>query len=95
MDPFHVVALAGKAMGQCRQRIQQATLARRGRSGDPLYGARNTLLTGHDYLTDKQQTRLENVFADQDHKPVHAPGRSINRSSQRSGILISKPPKLT
>src|SRR5690625_3904209 len=70
MDPFHVVALASKALDQCRQRIQQATLNRRGRSGDPLYGARKTLLTGKDYLTDKQQARLDKVFADEDHHAV-------------------------
>lgn len=72
MDPFHVVSLAGKALDQCRQRIQQATLHRRGRSGDPLYGARKTLLTGQDYLTDKQQARLDKVFADQQHHAVQA-----------------------
>lgn len=70
MDPFHVVSLAGKALDQSRQRIQQATLNRRGRSGDPLYGARKTLLTGHDYLTDKQQARLDNLFADEEHQAV-------------------------
>lgn len=72
MDPFHVVALASKALDQCRQRIQQATLGRRGRSGDPLYGARKTLLTGQDYLTDKQHARLDKVFADQQHHAVQA-----------------------
>lgn len=70
MDPFHVVSLAGKALDQCHQWIQQATLQRRGRSGDPLYGARKTLLTGQNYLTDKQQARLEKVFSDKDHQQV-------------------------
>ena len=39
MDPFHVVALAGAKLDLIRQRIQQQTLARRGRTGDPLYGS--------------------------------------------------------
>src|SRR5699024_9744931 len=50
MDPFHVVALAGTALDKCRQRIQQATLGRRGKTGAPLYGIRKTLRTGNDYL---------------------------------------------
>src|SRR5699024_3888264 len=54
MDPFHVVALAGEKIDQCRQRVQQATLGHRGRSGDPLYGIRRVLHTGADLLTDKQ-----------------------------------------
>lgn len=49
-DPFHVVAHAGTALDKCRQRIQQATLGRRGKTGDPLSGIRKTLRTGNDYL---------------------------------------------
>lgn len=45
---------------------------RRGRSGDPLYGARKTLLTGQDYLTMKQQARLDKLFAHDHHQPVKA-----------------------
>ncbi|OAV56457.1 ISL3 family transposase [Enteractinococcus helveticum] len=70
MDPFHVVALAGQAVDKARQRIQQATLGHRGRSGDPLYGIRKVLKTGKDYLTERQQTRLDAVFANPDHAPV-------------------------
>lgn len=72
MDPFHVVALAGTALDKCRQRIQQATLDRRGRKGDPLYGIRKTLRTGHAYVTEKQQTKLDAVFEDPAHAPVQA-----------------------
>ena len=54
MDPFHVVRLAGEALDQCRRRIQQQTHRHRGRSGDPLYGARRTLHTGAGLLTDRQ-----------------------------------------
>lgn len=70
MDPFHVVALAGTALDKCRQRIQQATLGRRGKTGDPLYGIRKTLRTGNDYLTEKQRTKLTSVFENTDHAPV-------------------------
>ena len=36
MDPFHVVHLAGNALDECRQRIQQELHHRRGRAADPL-----------------------------------------------------------
>ena len=48
------------------------TKGRRGRKHDPLYQARLTLHTGAGLLTAKQQTRLENLFADEDHAPVQA-----------------------
>src|SRR5699024_8368622 len=70
MGPFHVVALSGTALDQCRQRIQQATLARRGRTGDPLYLIRKTLLTGTYYLTEKQRTKLQTVFTNSEHGRV-------------------------
>ena len=70
MDPFHVVQLAGDALDRCRQRVQHETLGHRGRSGDPLYGARRTLHTGTSLLTNKQKTRLETLFADEDHAAV-------------------------
>jgi len=72
MDPFHVVALAGQAVDKARQRIQQATLGHRGRTGDPLYGIRKVLKTGKEYLTERQKTRLATVFANSDHAPVQA-----------------------
>ena len=75
MDPFHVVALAGAKLDTCRQRLQQATLGRRGRSGDPLYRARRTLRTRTELLTDRQRTRLEAVFAAEDHTPVEVTWR--------------------
>ncbi|QDP95391.1 ISL3 family transposase [Microlunatus elymi] len=70
MDPFHMVRLAGDALEQCRQRVQQQTLGHRGRKGDPLYSARRTLLTGQDLLTDKQRDRLANLFATDRHVEV-------------------------
>ena len=72
MDPFHVVRLAGDALDDSRRRVQRATLGRRGRSGDPLYGARRTLATGIDLLTTKQNQRLDRLFADERHAEVEA-----------------------
>jgi transposase len=63
MDPFHVVALAGAKLDLCRQRIQQATLGHRGRTGDPLYRVRRTMRTRLGLLTDRQRGRFEAVFA--------------------------------
>lgn len=70
MDPFHVVQLAGDALGRTRTRVQQDTCGHRGRKGDPLFGVRLTLHTGRDLLTDRQATRLETVFTDDAHAPV-------------------------
>jgi transposase len=75
MDPFHVVRLAGEALDQCRRRVQQILHGHRGRSGDPLYGARRTLHTGADLLTDKQKTRLDTLFATDAHVQVEATWR--------------------
>ncbi|BBE21862.1 hypothetical protein MN0502_07450 [Arthrobacter sp. MN05-02] len=72
MDPFHVVRLAGDGLDRCRQRVQQDTTGHRGRTGDPLYRARWTLHTGADLLTDKHQTRLNAVFAAEEHVDVEA-----------------------
>ena len=72
MDPFHVIRLAGEALDECRRRVQQHLHGHRGRKGDPLYSARRTLATGADLLTDKQQDRLEKLFAREEHVPVEA-----------------------
>src|SRR5690606_21089049 len=62
MDPFHVIRLAGEAVGLCRRRIQLQRHGRRGRSGDPLYSCRRTLHTGAGLLTDRQAERIEALF---------------------------------
>jgi transposase len=66
MDPFHVVRLAGDALDRCRRRVQQQLHGHRGLKDDPLYKTRRTLHTGADLLTDKQKTRIETLFADED-----------------------------
>ena len=72
IDPFPVVRLAGDALDQCRRRIQRDVFGRRGRKDDPLYKARRTLHTGAGLLTEKQQTRLKALFADEQHVEVEA-----------------------
>ncbi|QXC46876.1 ISL3 family transposase (plasmid) [Rhodococcus qingshengii] len=75
MDPFHVVHLAAEKLTVCRQRIQQITLGHRGRSGDPLYGIKRVLPTRKKLRTDKQNERLEAVFADEQHIDVEVTER--------------------
>ncbi|MBN9176439.1 MAG: ISL3 family transposase [Microbacterium sp.] len=72
MDLFHVVRLAGDALDVCRRRVQQDTTGHRGLKGDPLYKARRTLHTGASLLTDRQRTRLDAVFASEEHVEVEA-----------------------
>ena len=72
MDPFHTVRLAGDALDACRRRVQQDLHGHRGRTNDPLYRARRTLHTGHNLLSDKQTTRLQALFAVEEHIEVEA-----------------------
>jgi transposase len=72
MDPFHVVRLAGDALDRCRRRTQQDLHGHRGRNNDPLYRCRRTLHTGVDLLTDKQKTRIDALFAGEQHVQVEA-----------------------
>jgi transposase len=75
MDPFHTVALAGEKLDLCRQRTQQDTIGHRGRAGDPLYRVRRTLRTRLELLSERQKTRLETVFADEEHTAVEVTWR--------------------
>lgn len=72
MDPFHVIRLAGEALDETRRRVQQATCGHRGRTGDPLYGARRVLHTGEELLTSCQAERLMVLFTDDAHCEVEA-----------------------
>ena len=72
MDPFHVIRLAGDALDGCRRRVQQELHGHRGRAQDPLYRARRMLHTGADLLTSRQKTRLDALFAGDDHVEVEA-----------------------
>lgn len=70
MDPFHAVRLGGTALDDCRRRTQQRTHGHRGHADDPLYGARRTLHTGTDLLTERQAQRLNALFANDAHLEV-------------------------
>ena len=70
MVPFHVIHLGLDKLTDCRQRIQQAIFGRRGRSEDPLYGARRTLMTDALQLTEFQYNKLVALFADERYLPV-------------------------
>jgi transposase len=59
VDPFHVIALANRAIDQVRRRVQNQTLQRRGHSGDPLYEIRRLLLRGIERHSDRSRVRLE------------------------------------
>ncbi len=58
-DPFHVVGLFNDHLRRCRLRVQHATLGRRGRRGDPLYGIRRSLLVGFERLSPAAVARIE------------------------------------
>ena len=66
VDPFHIVRLAGQAVTKCRQRVQLATLDRRGWKGDPLYGIRKLLLMGAEHLDEHGWDRLRAALRDGD-----------------------------
>lgn len=59
VDPFHVIALANRAIDQVRRRVQNQTLGHRGHSGDPLYEIRRLLLRGVERHTERSRARLE------------------------------------
>jgi len=58
LDAFHAVKLAQDCVDTVRRRVQQDTLAHRGRAADPLYRIRRVLLRGAEHLTDKGYARL-------------------------------------
>ena len=70
LDPFHVVKLGSEALDQTRQRIQREQHGRRGRKDDPLYKCRRTLTTGLSLATEKQKTKLEDLFKEPEYEPV-------------------------
>src|SRR4051794_5187411 len=47
-DPYHVVALANRAVDETRRRVQNETTVHRGRKPDPLYPIRRRVITGGD-----------------------------------------------
>jgi len=58
VDPFHVIALANRALDSVRRRTQIEQLGHRGRKDDPLYRARRLLLVGEERLSIDAAERL-------------------------------------
>ena len=50
--------LANKFLDEVRRRVQQESTGHRGRSGDPLYGARKLLVMANDRLDDDHRSKL-------------------------------------
>ena len=91
MDPFHVVCLAGDKLTMCSTRLQLETTGRRGRSKDPPYHNRKTLLTTEHLLTDKQRGRLEELFDFDDDAPlIKSPAGTSARGSLAKASTFSK-----
>jgi transposase len=57
-DPFHVVRVANRCLDTVRRRVQNETLAHRGRKHDPLYRIRKILLTGSERLDERGTERM-------------------------------------
>jgi transposase len=57
-DPYHVIALANRAVDECRRRVQNDTIGHRGRRDDPLYRARRRLVMARQRLTVDGHERL-------------------------------------
>ena len=57
-DPFHVVRIANRCVDKVRRRVQQETLAHRGRKADPLYRIRKLLLSGAERLDERGHDRM-------------------------------------
>lgn len=68
LDAFHIVKFAGDTPGEVRRRVQQETLERCGRTGDPLYQIQLLLRPYTRKLSPRQQERLRAAFtADEAH----------------------------
>lgn len=71
MDPFHVVQLVGRALSECRRRVQRQVHGRRGHKDDPLYRTRKTLLTCEQDLNEWQWEKVCAVLDNEDYLDVH------------------------
>jgi transposase len=63
VDPFHVIALANRALDDVRRRVQTQQLGHRGRRDDPLFRARRLLLRGEERLAEPAAQRLSSLLA--------------------------------
>ena len=58
VDPFHLIQLANKRLGETKRRVQQEVVGNRGRAGDPLYRIRRLLGMTKERLTDETNAKL-------------------------------------
>jgi transposase len=56
--PFHVVRVGNRCLDTVRRRVQQETLAHRGRKDDPLYRIRKVMLTGAERVDQRGLDRM-------------------------------------
>ncbi len=54
--------LANDALDEVRRRVQNQTLAHRGRKHDPLYRARKLLVSASENITDPGRVRLQGLL---------------------------------
>jgi transposase len=62
VDPFHVIALANRALDTIRRRVQHERGGRRNKATNPLYRARHLLLIGEDRLGEEAAERLHSLL---------------------------------
>ncbi len=62
-DPFHLIKLANQVLDEVRRRVQVEQLGGRGVTGDPLYGARKSLVMASERLTGERRERLDGLSA--------------------------------
>ena len=62
VDPFHVVQLATKMVGDVRRRAIREKYGRRGRSQDPEYGIKNLLVRNLEHLRPEQFEKIINTL---------------------------------
>jgi len=63
VDPFHVIALANRALDLVRRRVQHEQGARRNKGNHPLFRARHLLLVAEERLSDAAGERLGSLLA--------------------------------
>jgi transposase len=62
VDPFHVIALANRALDTIRRRVQHEQGGRRNKAHNPLYRARHLLLSGEERLSEGAADRLGSLL---------------------------------
>lgn len=62
VDPFHVIALANRALDSVRRRVQHELGGRQNKGKNPLYRARHLLLVGEERLGEQAAERLRSLL---------------------------------